>query len=268
MGRKSNRDLWTAKLAGNLGVGASGAVGGNGSAARASGRSGVGSVLTQGATVAAQGGSVVAQSPAVVTQAAAAQSTLAPLAAAQSVLAVRSKSAAAQRVAQAAVGVRRPFHGVVLGIDPSLRGTGIAVVRFSPPEQPRLLFSITVRNKPALTPAQCLGNIARAVSEAIETYRPQCVSLEQTVYVQNVKTSLILGSARGAAIAPAAMQGLEIFEYAPTRLKQAVVGSGRASKEQVAAMVRSLVQAGRDLLSSDEADAAAAAICHAFTTRG
>lgn len=220
MGRKSTRDLWTAKL---MGGGAAGAQG----AARQSALS----------------------------------SSVAPGPPARSGQHTRVQRAAA------AMGTRAPFHGVVLGIDPSLRGTGIAVVRFSPPEQPRLLFSTTVRNKPALSPAQCLGNIARAVSQALEVYRPVCVALEQTVYVQNVKTSLILGSARGAAIAPAAMLGLEVFEYAPSRLKQAVVGNGRASKDQVAAMVRSLVQAGHDLLPLDEADAAAAAVCHAFTVR-
>lgn len=220
MGRKTSRDLWTAKLKGN-GTPAVGKAAGDGGA----------------------------------------------LSVARAQQALQKRQQARSDAVVAAHGLRVPFHGVVLGIDPSLRGTGIAVVRFSPPEQPRLLFSTTVRNKPALSPAQCLGNIARAVTEALETYRPLCVALEQTVYVQNVKTSLVLGSARGAAIAPAAMLGLEVFEYAPSRLKQAVVGHGRASKEQVAAMVKSLVQAGRDLLPADEADAAAAAICHAFTIR-
>lgn len=241
MGRRSSRALWTAKLAESHGKG--------------------------GAGVAPAGSVPVRALPAALAGDLSAAGARAPLAGGATRAAAQRKQAQIGQLAATKVGTRMPFHGVVLGIDPSLRGTGIAVVRFSPPEQPRLLFSTTVRNKPALSPAQCLGNIARAVSEAIETYRPLCVSLEQTVYVQNVKTSLTLGSARGAAIAPAAMLGLEIFEYAPARLKQAVVGNGRASKLQVAGMVKSLLQAGRDLLPSDEADAAAAAICHAYTVR-
>lgn len=251
MGRRSSRALWTAKLTESHGKGGAGGL----------------PVPPKGASSAAKGGrsviSPVARTLAPQGVAAAGTSSLGVGRSATA----QSKRLRAEQLAVAKVGTRLPFHGVVLGIDPSLRGTGIAVVRFSPPEQPRLLFSTTVRNKPALSPTQCLGNIARTVSEVIETYRPLCVSLEQTVYVQNVKTSLVLGSARGAAIAPAAMLGLEVFEYAPTRLKQAVVGSGRASKLQVAGMVKSLLQAGRDLLPSDEADAAAAALCHAFTVR-
>src|SRR5690606_18794581 len=92
-------------------------------------------------------------------------------------------SSGAEAALRAKIGPRAPFYGVVLGVDPSLRGTGLAVVRFSPQEQPRLLFSTTVKNRPALTPAQCLGAIASAVTAAIETYRPTCVALEQTVYV-------------------------------------------------------------------------------------
>lgn len=252
MARKSNRALWTAKLSGQLPDGAqAGSVPAALPAAAAAGvtasRAGVASSTLRPAASPKAPGAALQLPAATVAQA--------------GKLAVKTADAAAK------IGHRKPFHGVVLGLDPSLRGTGIAVVRFSPPEQPRLLFSTTVRNKASLTTAQCLGAIARAVADAVETYRPVCVALEQTVYVQNVRVSLVLGSARGAAMAPAALEGLEIFEYAPLRLKQAVVGNGRASKQQVAGMVRNLLQAGRDLLPSDEADAAAVALCHGFTVR-
>jgi crossover junction endodeoxyribonuclease RuvC len=84
--------------------------------------------------------------------------------------------------------------------------------------------------------------------------------------VQNFQTAQILGAARGAAISAAALRNLPVFEYAPLRVKMAVVGAGRASKEQMTRTVMSLLGHGRPL-ESDEADAAGVALCHAFTWR-
>ena len=92
------------------------------------------------------------------------------------------------------------------------------------------------------------------------------VALEQTIYVQNFQTAQILGAARGAAISAAALQNRPVFEYPPLRVKQAVVGAGRASKEQMARTVMALLGHGRTL-ALDEADAAGVALCHAFTWR-
>jgi crossover junction endodeoxyribonuclease RuvC len=96
--------------------------------------------------------------------------------------------------------------------------------------------------------------------------RVRHVALEQTIYVQNIRTAQILGAARGAAIAAAALGDLPVFEYPPLRVKQAVVGAGRASKEQMARTVAMLLGLGRSL-PSDEADAAGVALCHAYTWR-
>ena len=93
------------------------------------------------------------------------------------------------------------------------------------------------------------------------------MALEQTIFVQNHQTAQILGAARGVAIAVAALRALPIFEYAPLRVKQAVVGAGRASKEQMARTVMAMLGHGR-ALAFDEADAAGVALCHAFTWRG
>ena len=115
--------------------------------------------------------------------------------------------------------------------------------------------------------ATCLGEIHRAVADFVAAFDPAHVALEQTIYVQNFQTAQILGAARGAAIAAAALRRKEVFEYAPLRVKQAVVGQGRASKDQVARTVMSLLGHGR-VLAFDEADAAGVALCHAFTWRG
>ncbi len=161
---------------------------------------------------------------------------------------------------------REAFNGVVLGIDPSLRGTGLALVVFKPGEPAKILDSMTVKNKASLSFAACLGEIARQVTSMLDKAPVASVALEQTIYVQNFQTAQILGAARGAAITPAAMRGLPVFEYAPKRIKQAATGNGRASKEQVAAMVKAMLGLPEPL-PLDEADAAATAICHAANWR-
>jgi len=162
---------------------------------------------------------------------------------------------------------RPAFSGRILGIDPSLRGTGLALVEFAPGRPPVLLRCQTVKVAARASMAFCLGEIHRAVSAFVADFDPAHVALEQTIYVQNFQTAQILGAARGAAIAAAALRQKEIFEYAPLRVKQSVVGRGHASKEQVARTVMSLLGHGRTL-ALDESDAAAVAFCHAFTWRG
>ena len=161
---------------------------------------------------------------------------------------------------------RAPFAGCVLGIDPSLRGTGLALVEFAPGRAPVLLRCQTVRVAARLPMAHALGEIHRAVAAMLEDAGVRHVALEQTIFVQNFQTAQILGAARGAAISAAALRALPVFEYAPLRVKQAVVGAGRASKEQMARTVMSLLGHGRTL-AFDEADAAGVALCHAFTWR-
>ena len=173
----------------------------------------------------------------------------------------------APRTAEAPVPGRRvAFHGRVLGIDPSLRGTGLALIEFAPGREPVLLRCVTVRVASKHPMAHCLAEIHRAVTAFVADFDPRHVALEQTIYVQNFQTAQILGAARGAAITAAALREKEIFEYAPLRVKQAVTGRGRASKEQMARTVMAMLGHGR-ALAFDEADAAGVALCHAFTWR-
>lgn len=162
--------------------------------------------------------------------------------------------------------VRASYRGIILGIDPSLRGTGLAVVSFGGNEQLRLLASRTVKVPAKASMPQCLAAIFNNIVELCTEYSIRHVACEQTIYVQNFQTAQILGAARGAALTASAMQHLEVHEYPPLRVKQAVVGYGRASKEQVIKQVRGLLNLDR-MLPSDEADAAAVAICHGYTFR-
>src|SRR5688572_27056005 len=161
---------------------------------------------------------------------------------------------------------RIAFAGRVLGIDPSLRGTGLALIEFVPGRAPVLLRCQTVKVASKHEMAFALGEIHRAVLSFIDGTDVRHVALEQTIFVQNFQTAQILGAARGAAIAVAALHTRPVFEYAPLRVKQAVVGAGRASKEQMARTVMALLGHGRTL-ALDEADAAGVALCHAFTWR-
>lgn len=174
--------------------------------------------------------------------------------------------AAATAAASAQLPPRTVFQGLVLGIDPSLRGTGLALIEFAAGRPPVLLRCQTVR-VPARRPMpEALAEIHRAIDAMLTAFPVYHVALEQTIYVQNFQTAQILGAARGAAIAAVALRGLPVFEYPPLRVKQAVVGVGRASKEQMARTVQALLGHGRTL-AFDEADAAGVAFCHAFTHR-
>jgi crossover junction endodeoxyribonuclease RuvC len=131
----------------------------------------------------------------------------------------------------------------------------------------RILEAATLKLPSKLSMSECLGAIGNQVDDFLNQHSVDHVAVEQTIYVQNFQTAQILGAARGAAIAAAAMRGLPIFEYAPLRVKQAVVGKGRASKEQVARTVQNITGTNFEL-RFDESDAAAVALCHAFTWRG
>lgn len=157
----------------------------------------------------------------------------------------------------------KKFEGVVLGIDPSLRGTGLAVLK-SENGKISYLESLTIKNKPSLSFAECIGQIHLQTQKMLKKHSPKCVVVEASVYVQNFRIAMTLGAARGAAIAEAASMGLEIFEYPPLRIKQAVIGYGRAGKLQIALSVRDLISSA-PLLPFDEADACAAALTHIFT---
>lgn len=162
--------------------------------------------------------------------------------------------------------VGKPYSGIVLGIDPSLRGSGFAVIDYRSDRAIKVLEAISLKLRPALSQIECLAAIGHQVEDLVDRHTIRHVAIEETIYVQNFQTAQILGAARGAAVATAAMRGLPVFEYAPLRIKQAVVGAGRASKEQVARTLNGLT--GHDFGERyDESDAAAVALCHAFTWR-
>lgn len=148
----------------------------------------------------------------------------------------------------------------VLAIDASLRSTGVGIVDASN-GKPRAIYFGTIANKAALRPSACLVAIREQLSDLIRKHAPDCCALEAVIYVQSHKTAISLGAARGAAILAAAENGLPVFEYAPTRIKQATVGRGAAGKNQVAFMVRALLGL-TETPGNDAADALAIGLTH------
>ena len=151
----------------------------------------------------------------------------------------------------------------VLGIDPGSRRTGLGVVEDCG-DGLRAVAWHCVRMDGALPASARLGEIYRGVAEIIAEHRPQAVAIEQVFVAKNARSSLVLGQASGAAICAAVVAGFAVAEYSALQIKRAVVGGGRASKEQVQHMVRVLLGL-RAPPGSDEADALACAICHVHT---
>jgi crossover junction endodeoxyribonuclease RuvC len=160
----------------------------------------------------------------------------------------------------------------VLSIDPALRNTGYAVLeRRDDPNSARGRQPVCVaidygviHNHRDLVPSGCLVAIRRRLAEVIELHQPEVCAVESVIYVQSFKTAITLGAARGAALIAAAERNLTIHEYPPTRVKQAVVGKGSATKDQVAFMMRALLGL-TETPPSDAADALAIGLTHLYT---
>ena len=148
----------------------------------------------------------------------------------------------------------------ILAIDPSLRSTGFAVLEKLNGKIRSLEYG-TIPNKAALSMSGCLVAIRERLAEVIQQHEPKSGVIESTIYVQSFKTAITLGAVRGAAIVAMAERGLPIYEYAPRRVKQAVVGRGGAAKQQVGFMIRAHLGLTENP-SPDAADALAIGLTH------
>ena len=148
----------------------------------------------------------------------------------------------------------------VLGIDTALRSTGVGVVE-SQAGRLRVVECGRIHT-PARRPlSECLRRLQGGLDEILGRAGPEAVAIEGIFFCKNVRTAVVLGEARGAAIAACARAGLPIFEYSPRRIKQAVVGFGGADKRQVRRMVMTLLGLTEEP-QEDAGDALAIAICH------
>lgn len=148
----------------------------------------------------------------------------------------------------------------ILGIDPGSRLTGFGIIEI---HRRKAIYvgSGCIRMQSKTLPAR-LHEIYTGMSQIIEQYQPTVSAIEQVFMYRNAASALKLGQARGAAIVACVQQGLPVHEYAPTQIKQAVVGKGHADKVQVQHMVKVLLSLS-NTPQADAADALAVALCYA-----
>jgi crossover junction endodeoxyribonuclease RuvC len=156
---------------------------------------------------------------------------------------------------------------IVLGIDPGTATTGYGVVRGDGSGPSTLIECGVIRTRARDPLAARLAEIYAGVRELIAQHRPDALVVEDVFYARNVRTSLVLGHARGVILLAAQQAGIDIAEYPPAEIKKAVVGTGAATKEQVQFMVARLLRLKSAPQPADASDGVAAALALVMTAR-
>lgn len=150
----------------------------------------------------------------------------------------------------------------IIGVDPGTRITGYGIIVIEGNRQRTLDYGcIKTSSKHKLTERYRI--IYDSLNELLERYEPDYLSVETQYIKHNPQSAIKLGMARGIILLAATKRNIPSFEYAPSRAKSAVVGTGRASKEQVVSMIQKLLNLSSSKIPEDAADALALAICHA-----
>lgn len=154
---------------------------------------------------------------------------------------------------------------IILGIDPGLAIVGWGVIE-SLNQKLRLIQYGTILTMAGTPTPQRLRSIQLGIKDLIALYKPDDIVFEELFFARNVTTALNVGAARGAALVAAAEYTENLYEYTPMQIKQAVVGYGRAEKQQVQQMVKILLNMQEIPKPDDAADGLAAAITHAHSS--
>lgn len=156
---------------------------------------------------------------------------------------------------------------IVLGVDPGTATTGYGVVSGDGSRPPVLIECGVIRTRPRDPLAARLREIHDGVTELIERHRPDALAVEDVFYAKNVRTTVVLGHARGVVLLAGAQAQIDVHEFPPAEIKKAVVGSGGATKEQVQFMLTRLLRLKAVPSPSDAADGVAAALTYLMTAR-
>jgi crossover junction endodeoxyribonuclease RuvC len=157
---------------------------------------------------------------------------------------------------------------VVLGIDPGTAVTGYGVVARAGDGAVSLRECGVIRTDARAPLPDRLLDIHQGILEVISRSQPDVLAVESVFYAKNVRTSVVLGHARGVVLLAAALRGLRVAEYPPAEVKNAVVGAGAATKDQVGYMVQRLLRLKEPPKPHDAADGVAIALCHCFRGYG
>ncbi|NLY69714.1 MAG: crossover junction endodeoxyribonuclease RuvC [Clostridiales bacterium] len=155
---------------------------------------------------------------------------------------------------------------VIIGVDPGLAIVGYGVIDYDERRRSFTTLDCGAITTPANTPVcDRLATIYDEMDELISLYRPHAMALEEIFFNTNQKTAIAVAQARGVLMLCAKKRGVQLFEYTPLQVKQAIVGYGRAEKSQVIAMVSTILNLKKAPRLDDTADALAIAVCHART---
>lgn len=145
----------------------------------------------------------------------------------------------------------------IIGVDPGLNATGIGIVERDDRKRPVAVYSGTIKPARNLPVQMRLLTLQESIRDLIRRFEPACMAVEEAFYHKNIKSTLILGQARGAALLAAAEARLDVLELSPKSVKLAAVGHGSAAKVQVAAMVIQILRLEQTPGSADACDALA-----------
>tara|TARA_Y100001934_G_scaffold2155_1_gene3317 strand:+ start:565 stop:1044 length:480 start_codon:yes stop_codon:yes gene_type:complete len=154
----------------------------------------------------------------------------------------------------------------VLGIDPGLGNTGYGIIS-AVNNNFELIEYCVIKTNSKDKLANRLKIIFNEVTNLISKHKPNILSIEEIFYSKNVKSSLLLGHARGVAIAAASVNEILVYEYAARKIKQSLTGNGNAHKDQVRFMVKNLLKMDTIPKSDDASDALAIALCYLLQTK-
>lgn len=149
----------------------------------------------------------------------------------------------------------------ILGLDPGYAIMGYGIVDMKGNKFTPCTYGVVTTDKDMDMPDR-LVQLYRSLINLIEEYRPDAVAVEELFFNKNAKTAIMVGQARGVALLACANSGLDIYEYTPLQIKQGLIGYGRAEKEQIQFMVKTILNLSEAVTQDDTADALAAAICH------
>lgn len=151
---------------------------------------------------------------------------------------------------------------LVIGIDPGTASTGYGIVRQTQDGALEHVDFGLITTVPTIPMPERLERLHRSLSEILALHHPDCGAVEKLFFQRNVSTAMSVGQARGVLLLALAQANVEVHEYTPREIKQAIVGYGNASKAQIQDMVRMLLGLKANPRPDDAADALAVAICH------